>query len=546
MSEQENSRKSSNTPVSSRPISDAPIHLDVPDWGAVHEIAVRLYREIVPEMQDDEITHRYVDSLKTLLPGRMVAVRLFTTYSGELTVVYATGRLRREDRDCLYLNRETISRYRIDLMNSGLLKTKIAEHYRPLFHTGTTGFTHPILEGERLIGALTIEYRSGVEMPAEDRVVTAHFAIQLANALQTARITKQTGSLRELPSRLVDNATAPIIVVGTLGQLRFANRAFLDLLTQTREDIYGEDWLNVIPETERPRLLPTFLSALRGESGSCAELYLPQNIGTSIRMSVYTSPIMTPDREIEGVIFFFREVSAENPVALRQLVHGVVHEINNPLTSISVYGEYLLKKTREAGAEPADVDKLQRIVVNSERIRNFTRDLVAYARPPTEKPTLSSICDIINQALGFCEHLIEETGARVETRFVEGLPSATCVKSQLVQVFINLITNACQAMPPDVGLLIIDVSLHGENKLCVRVIDSGAGIPEGNLERVFEPFFTTKGQGKGTGLGLSIVKNIIEQHRGTISVTSEVGAGSSFEIILPCRPESTSESVSGF
>lgn len=341
----------------------------------------------------------------------------------------------------------------------------------------------------------------------------------------------------EITHRYVDNAGTPILVVGILGQVHFANRAFLELLSLTREEIYGQDWLNILPESERPRLLPTFLNALRGETGAGAELYLPRPSGNSVRIAAYTAPILSADREVEGVLVFFREVHTENPIALRTLVAAVVHEINNPLTSISVYGEYLLKKYRTLGTDPGDVDKLHRIVVSSERIRNFTRDLVAYARPSMEKPTSSSIGDVVNQALGFCEHLIEQSGARVEKRYLAGLPLAYCVKSQLVQVFINLITNACQAMLADTGLLVIEVMPHGDNKLCVRVIDSGAGIPESNLDRIFEPFFTTKGQGKGTGLGLSIVKNTIEQHRGTISVKSEVGAGSTFEIILPCGPE---------
>jgi PAS domain S-box-containing protein len=543
MREQESSKKGSNDPASARPASTESVYLTVPDRGAVMEIAVRLDRDVLSNMRDDEIIHRYVDTLKAFLPGRLLAVRLFTPYSGDITEVYATGRLRREDRDNLHLCRDTVERYRIDIMNSGPIKAKVVEHYRPLFHTGATGFNLPILDGERLIGAFSVEYRAGVEAPSEDKSIIAQFALQLSSALQAARFVRQSSSPRELPSRFVDNAGTPIIVVGNLGQVRFANRAFLELLSLTRQEIYGQDWLNVLPESERPRLLPTLLNALRGETGSGAELSIPQLSGTSVRVTVYAAPILSADREVEGVMVFFREVHAENPIALRALVAAVVHEINNPLTSISVYGEYLLKKNRELGTDPGDVDKLHRIVVSSERIRNFTRDLVAYARPPMEKPSSSSICDVINQALGYCEHLIEESGARVEKHYLDGLPLAYCVRSQLVQVFINLITNACQAMPADVGLLVIEVMPYGDNKLCVRIVDSGAGIPDSNLDRIFEPFFTTKGQGKGTGLGLSIVKNIIEQHRGTISVRSEVGAGSTFEIILPCGPESPGEPV---
>jgi signal transduction histidine kinase len=90
-------------------------------------------------------------------------------------------------------------------------------------------------------------------------------------------------------------------------------------------------------------------------------------------------------------------------------------------------------------------------------------------------------------------------------------------------------------MPPGTGRLTLVTAPHGENRLSVRVIDSGKGISQDNLRRIFEPFFTTKGEGKGTGLGLSIVKNIVDQHRGTITVQSEVGAGTTFEVVLACR-----------
>jgi len=218
-----------------------------------------------------------------------------------------------------------------------------------------------------------------------------------------------------------------------------------------------------------------------------------------------------------------------------------VHELNNPLTNISVYGDYLLKKSQQAGADPGDVEKLRRIVASSVRIRNFTRDLVSYTRPSPEKPSLTAIEDIIDQALVYCDHLVEETGATVERRYCTALPKVYCVKGQLIQVFVNLITNACHAVPKDAGFLLLETSPLGEQKLIARVTDTGSGIPEHNLDCIFEPFFTTKGEGMGTGLGLSIIKNIVEQHRGVITVRSEVGSGTTFEVVLNYRPDGKGE-----
>jgi two-component system NtrC family sensor kinase len=167
----------------------------------------------------------------------------------------------------------------------------------------------------------------------------------------------------------------------------------------------------------------------------------------------------------------------------------------------------------------------------------FTRDLVAYARPPSEKPTALNLNEVVAQAVVFCSHVLEECGGNVTQEFEANAPVVYGVKGQLVQVLINLITNACHAMPLGAGQIRIDTHSLGEGRICLRVSDNGRGIPEEHQKHVFEPFFTTKSEGQGTGLGLSIVRNIIEQHRGEIKVTSEVGRGTTFEMTLACRPE---------
>jgi two-component system NtrC family sensor kinase len=447
-------------------------------------------------------------------------------------VVYATGRLRPEGRNATNLTQEAIERHNINLKKTGLTRTQSVERYVPLFLDGADGFDVPITDNDILVGVLSVEYREGDRPPPNDKPLIIQLALQLSSALQNAALYRQLISPNKLPCGYMDNTNLPIVVVGSNGRVMFANRAFLSVTATPIEDLIGQDWLNMLSDTERLRILPTYISALRGDPTPNIEVRLPRKEGSSINMAAITAPISSKDGEIEGVMFAFRETSAENPAALRQLVAGVVHELNNPLTNISVYGDYLLKKSKNEGVDPGDVEKLRRIVASSDRIRNFTRDLVAYARPPNEKPTLNSINEILNQAIVYCDHLIDETGVTIDKRYQDGLSRVYGVRGQLVQVFVNLITNACHAVPTDAGLIILETVSQGASGIAVRVSDTGSGIPEDNLERIFEPFFTTKGQGKGTGLGLSIIKNIVEQHRGTISVTSEVGSGTTFEVIL--------------
>ena len=136
----------------------------------------------------------------------------------------------------------------------------------------------------------------------------------------------------------------------------------------------------------------------------------------------------------------------------------------------------------------------------------------------------------------FCEHLVEETGATVDEALRPRAAAGLGVKGQLVQVFVNSITNACHAMPLGAGRLTLMTARPATDGLPPRDRQR-QGHHRDNLQRIFEPFFTTKGEGKGTGLGLSIVKNIVEQHRGNIGVQSEVGSGTTFEVVLVCRQD---------
>jgi C4-dicarboxylate-specific signal transduction histidine kinase len=224
-------------------------------------------------------------------------------------------------------------------------------------------------------------------------------------------------------------------------------------------------------------------------------------------------------------------IHSEKLATLGQLAAGVVHELNNPLTSISVYSEYLLKKFEEEERDAADTAKLRRICEGADRILRFTRDLVAYARPGGEEPRLVDMKGVVERSLVFCEHVIDRAGVTVVTEFEPDLPRVYGVKGQLQQILVNLVTNACDAMAGRNGRLTIGLSTVGE-RVRLAVTDNGPGIPEADLERVFEPFFSTKPEGKGTGLGLSIVRNIITNHNGTVKAVPAKGGGVTFVVEL--------------
>jgi two-component system, NtrC family, sensor kinase len=226
-------------------------------------------------------------------------------------------------------------------------------------------------------------------------------------------------------------------------------------------------------------------------------------------------------------------IQAEKLASLGQIAAGVVHELNNPLTSILAYSEYLRRKGERSGVDPSDLERLARINEAADRILRFSRDLIAYSRPSTEKPGAVSIHEVIERALVFCEHVLDQTGVTVERCFGEILP-VLGVTGPLTQVFVNLFTNAAHAMHEHGGCLSITTSMsQSDSYVTVTIRDDGHGIDTEHLPRIFDPFFTTKTDGAGTGLGLSIVRSIVATHGGHIRAGTREPRGTVFYVELP-------------
>lgn len=225
-----------------------------------------------------------------------------------------------------------------------------------------------------------------------------------------------------------------------------------------------------------------------------------------------------------------RIIQSEKLASLGQISAGIVHEINNPLTSIIAYTEMLKKSSERRGADAVELDRLERVNEAAQRILRFARDLIEYARPSAGVPATVDVHEVLARSLGFCEHVL----ARANVVVTRNFEATTCVRGisgQLAQVFVNLFTNACDAMEGG-GALWVSTTDDGET-VTIRIEDDGSGIPEEHLDHIFEPFFTTKQGGGGTGLGLSIVHDIVVGHGGTIDVERRSPRGTTFRIVLP-------------
>jgi two-component system NtrC family sensor kinase len=430
-----------------------------------------------------------------------------------------------------------------DSVPRGLSST---EGFTPAFDPAATGFDVVMADRDRVLGIVTIEYEPGSLVPGEDRAYLVSLVFQLATALANARSRRESRYLRDYATQLLDHANALIVVIGRHREIRVVNRAFLALTGSTRDELLGRDFADCIAAGDRAQFAPVFANALRGLPASGFETSLGRRDGARARVALNVASVFGSDDSVEAVIAIGRDLTevqrleeqvlhAGRLATLGQLAAGVVHELNNPLTSIAVYGDYLLKKFRANGAEQGDVEKLSRIVDSADRILRFSRDLVAYARPSSESPSLVTLNAIVDQSAVFCEHLLARHKTTVVKNYGEGLPQLMAVRGQLHQVFINLITNACHAMERDPGTLTLETASDGDDFVVVRISDTGIGVPRHQSEQIFEPFFSTKGEGKGTGLGLSIVRNILTQHGGSVVLTGDPQQRTTFEVRLPVR-----------
>jgi len=274
-------------------------------------------------------------------------------------------------------------------------------------------------------------------------------------------------------------------------------------------------------------------------------------------------------------------IQSEKMSSLGQMVAGVAHEINTPLAyvnnSLSAVNERLpeiivaignceklLALLNDPDIKPDDLNRQYALVseqlgeishhallgeltglvkdglYGTTQVAEIVTNLKDFSRLDRSKVSSFNVNDGLSSTLGLAKHLLKSI--KVSKHFSE-LPPITCSPSQINQVFLNLITNAAQVLPPQNGEISLTTRLE-KNGVAVDVADNGSGIPPDVLPKIFDPFFTTKEIGKGTGLGLSISYQIVKDHGGSINVDTQVGRGTKFTVWLPLQPPADSKLAS--
>ena len=222
-------------------------------------------------------------------------------------------------------------------------------------------------------------------------------------------------------------------------------------------------------------------------------------------------------------------IRSEKLASLGELVAGIAHEINNPLTGILVFSSLVGDDPRLNPELKDDMEKIRR---ETQRCAKIVRGLLDFAHESLPHKIQTQVNNLIDATLDLVTHQSSFHDITVVRAYHEALPHAFVDPNQIEQVLVNIMVNASHSMTNG-GTLTISTGLTNDDRnlfICIR--DTGCGIPEGNLGKIFDPFFTTK-ENLGTGLGLAVSYGIIESHGGKIEVQSTVGEGTAFTIRLP-------------
>lgn len=534
----------------SHELSEREHALTLPSARDLLDGVLTLSREVHLEMDEPALVERFLRTLATLFPGRAMAVRALDPRTAEGARCYVVGaRLRPGvEGERITLKASSVHKTRLKSALRESARIRLRDRWDSPFPGIAHGFAVPLVASGEFYGVLDVGYAMGSDAADSDEPLILPIANHLSVALRNERLHRDAALLRDYLGKLIEHANALILGVDRGWRITVCNQALCRLTGYQREEVIGRDLRDLLLGTEVPGLTRLFRQALAGGAADSLEATLMTPHGR-VR-TVWSVAAISGRGKIDAVVAVGQDqtrlrelqnqvIQAEKLATLGQLAAGVVHELNNPLTSITVYAEYLCKKLEaSAGAgvplevERGDVEKLRRIGGSAQRISQLARDLVQYAKPAKDDVELVALDTVVLQSLALCEHLFEQTGVALVTELAEDLPLVSAVPGQLEQVVINLITNAVQAVAGS-GTVTLRTYLAAPRRVAVAVLDTGPGVPLVDRERIFEPFVTTKADGQGTGLGLSIVRNIVEQHHGVVQVSEAPGRGAVFTVILP-------------
>jgi len=352
---------------------------------------------------------------------------------------------------------------------------------------------------------------------------------------------------RDFSSKILSHTQSLILVTDTEGIISYANRRWSGL-GFLQNQILGHPLQDLCVPSRRAALYDALAAVARGQQVDNFDMPLVRGDGVSGQFSVNLSPIKGEDGRVSSIVVVMTDVTdsamlrsklihAEKMAAVGQLVSGVAHEVNNPLTAILGFTDLLMENPELPESARRD---LRVILQEAQRTKQIVQNLLSFARqmPPQRKPV--QLNSVLQRTLHLRSYDFISHGIQVIERLDESLPVVIGDSHQLQQVFLNILNNAYDAVRESSRPSRIEVmSASANSYIEISFRDNGIGIID--PEKIFDPFFTTKDIGKGTGLGLSICYGIVREHGGEILCHNNPDSeGATFVVRLPIATETAS------
>jgi two-component system NtrC family sensor kinase len=391
-------------------------------------------------------------------------------------------------------------------------------------------------------GVLNVESDQTSGFTPSDRLVLETVANQMAIAIENARLFGMVKEREDRYRTLVESSPGAVFQVDAAGRLIYANPAAARVTGHDKRRLLSR--FRSVPDLaiqeDRATLQKAIDDALRGESRRDLEFHIEHADGGLRFLRAWLEPHLSEQGDAKGVVILARDQTRERQLqdqlnqseklsAIGTLVSGVAHELNNPLAGILGFAQLMQSRPPEEWSHK----DLEMIEKSATRCQKIVENLLAFARQGRINKRRADINEIIGGVLDLNDYQFRMDNIEIERDFDSEIPSFPVDVHRWQQVFINLASNAHQAMAATVGSdrRIRFTTRRKESEVEIRISDNGPGIPKEKRKHIFDPFFTTKAT--GTGLGLGICFGIVEEHGGSITLDEAAEVGATFLIRLP-------------
>jgi PAS domain S-box-containing protein len=349
---------------------------------------------------------------------------------------------------------------------------------------------------------------------------------------------EQIARLKEFGENILESASVGLVAVDPEDRIDSWNGPMESLFGRPRHQVLGRSLAEVFP----PALLRE-LDSRKGEDRltSLYKFYLDCPSGRRVVTNIAVAPLVSREKKPIGRLLIFDDITertqfeaqllqAEKLSSIGLLAAGVAHEVNTPLAVISNYAQMLAKQLSTEDTRASLVDK---IIKQTFRASEIISSLLNFSRTGPAEFGHVDVNRAVRETLALVEPQLRSSQVRIETHLADDLPPVHGDAGKLQQVFLNFFFNARDAMPNGGRLRVHTRAQDG--RVQVEISDTGVGISREHMSKIYDPFFTTKTTGRGTGLGLAVTYGIMQEHNGSIHVSSNPGHGTTFVLEFPLR-----------